>query len=133
MTARTAGAAFPPSRADVRHTAVRGSLLSGACVAVALLGGCGGDDEKAAGTDTTTAPEATVPSETVPQPTPRPRPEPGVTPSAPPATGDPDSGGSPVPPAAPAPDSPRNDRPPPPGSPAERFERECEANPDACG
>jgi hypothetical protein len=30
------------------------------------------------------------------------------------------------------PDTPSNDVPPPPGSPAERFERECEDNPEAC-
>jgi hypothetical protein len=29
-------------------------------------------------------------------------------------------------------DSPENDTPPPPGSPAERFERFCEENPGAC-
>ena len=30
------------------------------------------------------------------------------------------------------PDSPENDIPPPPGSPAERFEQECQVNPQAC-
>jgi len=30
------------------------------------------------------------------------------------------------------PDAPGNDKPPPKGSPAERFERTCKANPSAC-
>jgi hypothetical protein len=32
-----------------------------------------------------------------------------------------------------APDSPTNDVPPPPGSPQEAFEKQCEQNPQACG
>jgi hypothetical protein len=35
-------------------------------------------------------------------------------------------------PAEPA-DSPENDTPPPPGSPAEQFENFCDENPEACG
>lgn len=35
-------------------------------------------------------------------------------------------------PAEPA-DSPENDTPPPPGSPAEQFEKFCDENPEACG
>jgi hypothetical protein len=31
------------------------------------------------------------------------------------------------------PDSETNDVPPPPGSPQEAFEKQCEANPQACG
>lgn len=31
------------------------------------------------------------------------------------------------------PDSPENDTPPPPGSPAEQFENFCDENPEACG
>jgi hypothetical protein len=30
-------------------------------------------------------------------------------------------------------DSPENDTPPPPGSPAEQFEKFCDENPEACG
>ena len=112
---------------------MRGPVLAVACVAFALLSSCGGDDETPAGTETETTPERTVPLETAPAPTPPPPAVPGETPSRPPATGDPDSGGSPAPPPTPAPDSPQNDLPPPPGSPADRFEKECEANPDACG
>jgi hypothetical protein len=32
-----------------------------------------------------------------------------------------------------APDSPTNDVPPPPGSPQEAFEKQCEQHPAACG
>jgi hypothetical protein len=31
------------------------------------------------------------------------------------------------------PDSATNDLPPPPGSPQEAFEKQCEQNPEACG
>jgi hypothetical protein len=31
------------------------------------------------------------------------------------------------------PDSEKNDKPPPPGSPAEKFEKQCERNPESCG
>ena len=44
-----------------------------------------------------------------------------------------DDGGIPAPEAEPPADTPENDTPPPPGSPAERFEEFCEENPGACG
>ena len=93
---------------------------------VVALAGCGGDDEPS---ETITTPQLTVPggddtqdaapTETVPAPEPEPP--------------DGDSGGSPAPAPQPAPDSPENDVPPPEGSPAERFEEFCDANPGACG
>ena len=95
---------------------------------VALLVGCGGDDEESV-EPTTTAPALTVPGGeegrdpevTITATSPEPEPPPSDT-----------SGGSPAPPAQPE-DSPENDTPPPPGSPAERFEQFCDANPGACG
>ena len=96
-------------------------------------GACGGDDEKPADTtptitiETETTPTAT---ETAPTATTRAPAPPPPTPTAPPA--DPNSGGTTVPRAAPQ-DGPGNDLPPEPGSPAERFERQCEQNPQTCG
>ena len=110
------------------------ALLCGVLMA-ALVAACGGDDEKAprttltvpTETETTTATE-TAPTATTPAPAPPPK-----TP-APPA--DTNSGGAPAPRTTPrsAPqDGPGNDTPPEPGSPAERFERQCEQNPQTCG
>jgi hypothetical protein len=57
------------------------------------------------------------------------------TPTAPAATVAPSTTtGKETPPANPSvPDSPTNDVPPPPGSPQEAFEKQCEENPAACG
>jgi len=97
---------------------------------VVALAGCGGDDESSDAT--ITMPQLTVPggdetpestpTETTPPPAPEPEPSP-----------DGDSGGAPVPAPPAAPDSPQNDTPPPPDSPAARFEEFCDANPGACG
>jgi hypothetical protein len=91
---------------------------------------CGSDDEPRAAPEppqltlprTDREPERTAPAATTPQP-----------PPTPPPAADPDYQNAPAPPPPQRPDSPENDTPPPPGSPAERFEQECERNPEACG
>ena len=109
--------------------------LALALVSCALVAGCGGDDENGGRTETATTPTATSPPTTATDPAPAP---PATTPQpapSPPAGGDPGgSGGTTAPAPAPTPpaDSPENDRPPVPGSPQDRFERECEQNPEAC-
>ena len=112
-----------------------------ALTALATAAGCGGDDEQAeAPLD---PPELTVPR-TEPQPA-----ETETGDSTTPATTDaPDTSTGEDPSTAPlspgegdgtggssdtTPDSPGADAAPPAGSPAERFERECEENPAACG
>jgi hypothetical protein len=97
---------------------------------------CGGDDEKASETTptVTTETETTATTETVPTATTPAPPAPQRTTATPPA--DPGSGGTPAPRTTPkdAPqDGPYNDVPPEPGSPAERFEQQCEQNPQTCG
>jgi hypothetical protein len=111
-----------------------------------VLAACGGDDEPtstgelrnppltAPGTGST---DTTQPTETAPPST-------GTAPgpSAPLDQPNPGNGGVPAPdsnapstqtaPAPSPPDSPGNDTPPPPGSPAERFEQFCAQNPGAC-
>jgi hypothetical protein len=103
---------------------------------LAGLVSCGGDDEKATETvptvtteTETTATTDTTPTATTPAPT-----TPTTTPAPPPA--DNNSGGTPAPgdnPRTAPQDGPDNDIPPEPGSPAERFERQCEQNPQTCG
>jgi hypothetical protein len=110
---------------------------------LAAATGCGGDEEGRAET-TPALPELTMPErdpgpeaaepEPEPAPVPEPAPEPEVVPqpaepTPPPAT----DGGTPAPQPEAPPDSPENDVPPPPGSPAERFEEFCDENPGACG
>jgi hypothetical protein len=105
-----------------------------ALLAPAWLAGCGGDDEQAEAPEN--PPELTVPR-TTPEPartettgtteTTTTGEDPATAPLAP---GEGDGGAAP--PEA-TPDSPQNDTAPPAGSPAERFEQECEANPAACG
>lgn len=89
--------------------------------------GCGDDDSD--------APEPTVPSISVPESTVAPEPETTTTEPAETdqTTTDSGTGGvaKPVDPAKE--DSPTNDKPPPPGSPEEAFEKACEQNPAACG
>ena len=95
------------------------------------LAGCGGDQETAA-EKTPELPELTVPRTDTIEETVEPETEkvPPATETPPPAT----DGGAPAPePAPPAADSPQNDTPPPPESPAERFEEFFNANPGACG
>jgi hypothetical protein len=91
--------------------------------------GCGADRESAAET-TPELPELTVPrSDTQEAVEPHTDALPPPTQTLPPETG-------PAPPPQtdpPAGDSPENDTPPPPDSPAERFEEFCNANPGACG
>jgi hypothetical protein len=103
--------------------------------------GCGGDDGRAdeppkrpetttPRTTTEATPGRPVATETAPSPPPPTTT--GEDPStAPLAPGEGDGTVRPDPQGAP--DSPRNDTPPPAGSPAERFERDCEGAPGACG
>ncbi len=96
-----------------------------ACGALAFVPACGGDDEE----EPLTAPELTVPRSTEPETTEQDTTSDQTQPAP---TPEPDSGGTPAPTPEPK-DSPQNDQPPPPGSPAERFEKFCEENPGACG
>jgi hypothetical protein len=105
----------------------RAAALPLVLLAFALPIGCGGDDESPGDT---TATERTVP-QTDEQVTTSQTSTGGSTSTSPPSD---TSGGSPAPaPKTEPEDSPKNDVPPPADSPAERFERECEKNPDACG
>jgi hypothetical protein len=96
-------------------------------LALVALAGCGGDDEP--DEPATTVPDLTVPGRSETEDA-----APPVTtvPPAPVAPPTDTSGGAPAPPVE-QPDSPENDTPPPPESPAERFEQFCDANPGACG
>ncbi len=95
-----------------------------------------GDDEKASETTptVTTETETTPTTETVPTATtPPPATTPRTTPTPQP---EPNSGGTTAPSTTPQSqpqDGPDNDVPPEPGSPAERFEQQCEQNPQTCG
>jgi hypothetical protein len=99
--------------------------------------GCGGDKEAAKKPRTTTtrtqsAPQHTetaapAPVQTAPPPTRTGR-DPGSAPQTP-GEGD----GSPRGTSQGGSDSPKNDTPPPKGSPAEQFEKDCDANPQSCG
>jgi hypothetical protein len=96
----------------------------------AAVAGCGGDEA-----ETRAAPEP--PELTIPRTDPEPvrtAPETAPQPPAPPPQAtEPDYENAPSPHPPPRPDSPENDNPPPAGSPAERFEQECERDPAACG
>ena len=86
-------------------------------------GGCGDDDEE-------TTPSVTVPAatETAPETTIAP----ATTTESTTTTKTEKTGGTPS--YSPSkPDTPANDIPPPPGSPQEAFEKQCEQNPSACG
>jgi hypothetical protein len=87
--------------------------------------GCGGDDDEDETTPSVTAPAVTgtAPATTAAPPT---------TTEAPTTTKTPKTGGTPSYDPV-KPDTPENDVPPPPGSPQEAFERQCEQNPSACG
>jgi hypothetical protein len=95
---------------------------------VVALAGCGSDNESSEPTITT--PQLTVPGGGDAQDSPTietaPQPEPELSPDG-------DPGGAPAPAPQAPPDSPEHDTPPPPDSPAERFEEFCDANPGACG
>jgi hypothetical protein len=111
-----------------------------ALLVLPLAAGCGGDDEQAEAPRD--LPELTIPR-TDPEPDP---PETAPTPTTetdttPPATGE-DPSTAPLAPGegdgtgsdpTGGTDTPENDTAPPAGSPAERFEQECEENPGACG
>jgi hypothetical protein len=100
-----------------RHT-----LLLGAIATLIAVSGCGSDDS-----GETTAPDVSIPAITSPL---------GTTTTAPtttttaPQTTSITKGGNYNPTE---PDSATNDVPPPPGSPQEAFEKQCEQNSQACG
>jgi hypothetical protein len=109
---------------------MRGFTIALVCGAFALVPlACGGDEPGA--TDTTTAPELTVPQTTTPDTETTTTPAPAPTETQPPA--DPGSGGTTAPPTTQQQDSPEHDSPAPKGSPAEKFEKFCDENPGACG
>jgi multidrug efflux pump subunit AcrA (membrane-fusion protein) len=95
----------------------RAIALSAIALALAAAG-CGGDSS-----GETTAPAVSIPAVTAPiAPTTT-----GTATSAPTTT----KGGHTVKPKEP--DSATNDVPPPPGSPQEAFEKQCQQDPRACG
>jgi hypothetical protein len=94
--------------------------------ALALGAAACGDDDDEETTPSVTAPAAieTAPTTTAPPTT--------TTPAEATTTKPPKTGGTPSYDPA-KPDTPENDVPPPPGSPQEAFERQCQQNPAACG
>jgi hypothetical protein len=121
-------------------------LAAAAILALGIAGvalGCGDDDDEPVAVTTTPTTGATGADESVSagnddgtgddQPADQAPTEGG---SAPTDTGTetppPSSGGSGGSTYDPEQDSPENDVPPPPGSPAEQFEQECEQNPEIC-
>jgi hypothetical protein len=127
----------------------RSRLTLGLALLALLLAcpGCGGDKEAAkkprtTTTRTTTTRTTTTHSETAPTRTETAAPLPVQTTPAPtrpaqdPATAPQTPGerdGSPRGTSQGGVDSPKNDTPPPKGSPAEQFEKDCDANPQSCG
>jgi type IV secretory pathway VirB10-like protein len=101
------------------------------------LTACGGDKEAAKKPRTTTTrTERTTPrTDTVPAPPVQTTPAPSTTSQNPatapntPGEGNGSTRGTPQGGS----DSPQNDTPPPAGSPAERFEKDCESRPKTCG
>jgi hypothetical protein len=100
------------------------SVLSATAIAVAA-GGCGSDDS-----GESTAPAVSVPAVTSPLDTTTLTAPATTTTAAPPVEAT-TEGGKTFDPKLP--DTATNDVPPPPGSPQEAFERQCERNPQACG
>jgi hypothetical protein len=92
------------------------------------LAGCGGDDSS----ETTSVPSVSIPAITSPIPTTPTATAPATTTTTPTGstttTGRGNGGVNPS-----QPDSETNDVPPPPGSPQEKFEKQCQQNPAACG
>jgi hypothetical protein len=113
----------------------RGTALGAVVLIVALAGagvaGCGGDDDEPAAATATTTTEAQTTQATQPSGDGR---EGEVAPEeADPTPADtgptvPETGGVGVDEQ----DTEENDIPPPPGSPAEEFEQQCEQNPEIC-
>jgi hypothetical protein len=97
------------------------SLVIGLAIA-----GCGGDDS-----GETSAPSVSIPAITSPIPSNTTAPATTTVPTGSTTTGNGRNGGSDSNPGKP--DSATNDVPPPAGSPQERFEKQCEQNPAACG
>ena len=87
--------------------------------------GCGDDDEE-------TTPSVTAPASTSTAPATSTAPVTTTEPTTTTKTGTEKTGGTPSYDPA-KPDTPANDVPPPPGSPQEAFEKQCEQNPSACG
>ena len=100
--------------------------LTAIAVAIAASG-CGSDNSGEA-----TAPTVSIPAVTSPLGTTSTAAPAGTTtvPATPPSTTSTTERGNHNPNG---PDSATHDVPPPPGSPQETFERQCEANPQACG
>jgi hypothetical protein len=117
----------------------RRSWLALALIAPLLFAGCGGDDEPAS--EEVKKPELTVPQDETSDSatdtsTDTTETDDGTgSPDAPLDQQNPGNGGTPAPDSnnpPPPRDSPQNDTPPEPGSPAERFEQFCAQNPGAC-
>ncbi|HEY6771416.1 MAG TPA: hypothetical protein VI035_03090 [Solirubrobacterales bacterium] len=89
------------------------------------IAGCGGDDSG----ETTPPPTVSFPAVTSPIPTTATAPTTTTTPT--PSTTTTTGTAKKVNPNQP--DSATNDLPPPPGSPQEAFEKQCQQNPQACG
>jgi hypothetical protein len=110
--------------------ASRRGLAATALAALALaLGACGDDEERAADTRTETTATTETAAPTATTGTPAPTTPVDTSPRTEALPGGQDGGATPPRQQ----DSPENDTPPPADSPAERFERECERNPEACG
>jgi hypothetical protein len=98
---------------------IRRAALLGAIAAAIAASGCGGDES---GNE---SPSVSIPDVTAPT---------ASTPTFPQTTtsqGITGTNGKTFNPNAP--DSETNDVPPPPGSPQEAFEKQCQQNPQACG
>jgi hypothetical protein len=93
-------------------------------IGIAVAAGCGSDDS-----GESTAPAVSVPPVTSPLGTTTTAP--ATTTTAAPPVKTTAKGGKTYDPNLP--DTETNDVPPPPGSPQEAFERQCERNPQACG
>jgi hypothetical protein len=108
---------------------IRALALTTLVVGIALAG-CGGDDSGA----TTTVPTVSIPPITSPLPAPTTTAPATTTTSTGSTTTGKGNGGTAPGKANPnEPDSATNDLPPPAGSPQDKFEKQCQQNPAACG
>jgi hypothetical protein len=89
------------------------------------IAGCGGDDSG----ETTAPPTVSIPAVTSPIPTTATASTTTTTPTSSTTT----NTGKAKKVNPNQPDSATNDVPPPPGSPQEAFEKQCQQNPEACG